>query len=162
MVPFPAMNAVSTAVLEPLDSKVERFATMMLVVGGLGLLAAIGSAVLWPIFRMEQPVVASVALLAAFFFADLTHGWVLAYVVLLRKSFDAPRLGGAVAGPAVSAVLACFAPLGAIKAVQFAHGGLIEDWKVWATLGVTIALQAWALSTSRRLVRSVEAALPRG
>ena len=102
------MNAVSTAVLEPLDSKVERFATMMLVVGGLGLLAALGSAVLWPIFRMEQPVVASVALLAAFFFADLTHGWVLAYVVLLRKSFDAPRLGGAVAGPAVSAVLAAF------------------------------------------------------
>lgn len=159
MLPFLPMNAVGTTALEPLDPKVARFAGMIFVVAVLGVLATPLAAGLWAAMRLQQPVVAAASLLASFFLTNLAHGWVLAYLVLLRRGLQAPRLGGRVLWIAATMILAGVAPLGAIKAIQLAHGGLIEAWKVWVVFATVVLLQLVALVLGRRPIRRVETEL---
>lgn len=159
MVPFLAMDTASNIALEPLDSKVARFAGMIFVVAALGVLATLVAAGLWAALRLEQPVVPAAALIGSFFLTSLSHGWVLAYVVLLRRGLQAPRLGGGLALVGLAMVVAGFAPLLAIKAIQLAHGGLIEGWKVWVVFAPVVLLQLVALVLSRRPIRRVETEL---
>jgi hypothetical protein len=153
------MNAAETMTLEPLDAKVARFAGMIFVVGVLGALATPAASWLWATMRLEQPAVPAATLLGSFFLTNLAHGWVLAYVVLLRRALGAPRLGGSLSWIAATMIAAGFAPLAAIKAIQLSHGGLIEDWKVWVVFATVGVLQFAALLLSRRPIRRVEAEL---